>query len=133
MKYSDTNEAPNSARGKKSWYFPDAEIPPAGDDPELFGHESLIILNPNEKDAKIAITLYFTDRDPVVLPETTVEAGRVRCIRATESSGFLGMKLVQGEQYAMGVESDNPVIAQYGRLDVRRGGMAFYTTPGYCE
>ena len=33
------------------------------------------------------------------------------------------------EQYAIMLESDCPVIAQYGRADPRT--VAFYTTPGY--
>ena len=33
--------------------------------------------------------------------------------------------------YAMLLESDVPVIVQYGRLDVRQTNMAFYTTSGY--
>jgi len=34
---------------------------------------------------------------------------------------------------AIAVHSDTPVIAQYGRLDLTTGNMAFYTTPGYAE
>ena len=30
--------------GKTKWYFPDGEIPPMGDDPEVYGHESLILI-----------------------------------------------------------------------------------------
>lgn len=37
-----------------------------------------------------------------------------------------------GEQYAILLESDVPVVAQYGRAETRT--VAFYTTPGYaCE
>ena len=35
------------------------------------------------------------------------------------------------EQYAIMLESDVPVVAQYGRAEPR--AVAFYTTPGYCE
>ena len=38
---------------------------------------------------------------------------------------------VIGEQYAIMLESDCPVVAQYGRAETRE--VAFYTTPGYCE
>ena len=38
---------------------------------------------------------------------------------------------VVGEQYAILLESDVPVVAQYGRAETRE--VAFYTTPGYCE
>ena len=35
------------------------------------------------------------------------------------------------EQYAIMLESDVPVVAQYGRAEPRV--VNFYTTPGYCE
>ena len=37
----------------------------------------------------------------------------------------------QGRQYAMKVESDVPVIVQYGRLDARQTNLAYYTVMGY--
>ena len=36
-------------------------------------------------------------------------------------------------QYAIAVHADQPVVAQYGRLDNRQANLAFYTSPGYCE
>jgi len=119
--------------GKKSWYFPDAELPPKGSDPEVFGHESVIILNTNKKDAHIDITIYWTDRDPEKCDRITVGAGRVFCIRAVDGEKFAGIAIPEGVQYAISLESDVPIVAQYGRLDVRQNNMAFYTTPGYAE
>lgn len=118
--------------GKKRWYFPDGEAPPMGDDPEVYGHESIIVMNPNKKDAHVTIWLYWTDREPTKGPTILVEAERVRCVRSTEKCGFLGVPTVEGEQYAIMLDSDTPVIAQYGRLDIRQPNMAFYTTPGYA-
>lgn len=119
--------------GRREWFFPDAELPPRGEDASLFGHESFIVLNPNKTDAVVRITLFFTDRPPVSLPEFTVESERVRCIRAVEGEGMLGVPLKEGEQYAAQLSASQPVVAQYGRLDMRTGTMAFYTTPGYAE
>ncbi len=120
-------------RGKRIWYFPDAEVPPRGNDPEVYGHESVILLNPNDEDACVAVTLYFTNREPTRGITVQVGAGRVNCVRVTAQDGFCGAAVQEGEQYAIGLESDTPVIAQYGRLDVRQSNMAFYTTPGYME
>ena len=44
--------------GRKDWFFPDADLPPEGEG-ELKGHESIIVLNPNEKIATITIKCYF--------------------------------------------------------------------------
>ena len=117
--------------GKLRWYFPDGELPPMGDDPEVYGHESIIILNPNDQDAHVKLCIYWTDREPTWSEEMVVGAKRVKGMRATEKCDFLGEVPNAGEQYAMLLESDVPVIAQYGRLDIRQSNMAFYTTNGY--
>lgn len=131
MKIKYKGEENDSMDGKKKWYFPDGEIPPMGDDPDVYGHESLIVLNPNEEDAHVKLCIYWTDKDPVWSEPFTVEAQRVKGLRATEKGGFLGFDTPEGLQYAMLLESDVPVIVQYGRLDVRQTNMAFYTTGGY--
>ena len=118
--------------GKTKWYFPDGEIPPMGSDPEVYGHESLIVLNPNGEAAHVRLTVYWTDREPTQSAPITVGAQRVHGLRATEQRDFLGGTPTAGEQYALLVESDVPVIVQYGRLDVRQSNMAFYTTSGYA-
>ena len=76
-------------------------------------------------------TLIYTDRDPVRDIEVVVGAERVRCLRTSAEKDFGSHIPVVGEQYAILVESDVPVVAQYGRAETRE--VAFYTTPGYCE
>ncbi len=119
--------------GKKDWFFPDTQLPPAGGDPELFGHESYMVLNPNDVDATVDMVLYFTDRDPMKLPPFEVKAGRVICVRAKENEGLLGYDLPVDVQYAVSLHASAPIVAMYGRLDMRSGPMAFYSHPGYAE
>jgi len=115
--------------GKKVWIFPDAELPPVGDN-EIPGHESVIITNVTDKTAHVKFTLLYTDREPVSFT-ATVEARRVRCLRSNNADDFCGNTANEGEQYAIMLESDVPVVAQYGRAEPRV--VNFYTTPGYCE
>ena len=115
--------------GKRVWIFPDAELPPEGVN-VIPGHESIIITNVTDKDAQITLTLLYEDREPVSFP-VTVGARRVRCLRTNSASDFGTHAAVIGEQYAIMLESDCPVVAQYGRAETR--AFAFYTTPGYCE
>lgn len=115
--------------GEKVWIFPDAELPPTGVNC-IPGHESLIITNTGNSDAHITITLFYTDKEPVTVPDIVVKARRVRCLRTNEETDFGTHTAVMGEQYAIMLESDEPVIAQYGRAEPR--AVAFYTTPGYC-
>ena len=119
--------------GKKDWFFPDAELPPRGGNPDLPGHESIIMLNPNGEDAEVEIVLHWTDRAPSKPLKVKVGAGLVNCVRCMEPDGILGLKVEPGVQYAIALHSTVPIVAQYGRLDMRSGPMAFYTTPGYCE
>ncbi|RCX16538.1 hypothetical protein DFR58_11031 [Anaerobacterium chartisolvens] len=118
--------------GKTVWFFPDGELPPPGEG-EMKGHESIVILNPNSRDANVKITLYFTDLEPVENITATVRAKRVRCIRTNNPEHLCGFVLPLETQYAIKLSSDVPIIAQYGRLDNRQPNMAFYTTMGICE
>lgn len=115
--------------GKKVWIFPDAELPPKGVNC-IPGHESIIITNTGDQDAHVKITLFYTDRDPIIGAEVTVGAKRVRCLRTNEAADFGENTAALEEQYAIMLESDVPIVAQYGRAEPR--AVAFYTTPGYC-
>ena len=116
--------------GKKVWIFPDAELPPVGVN-LIPGHESIIITNTGDEDAHITITLIYTDKEPVKVPEIVVGARRVRCLRTNVEADFGPYTAKFEEQYAIMLESDVPVVAQYGRAEPR--AVNFYTTPGYCE
>lgn len=115
--------------GKNVWIFPDAELPPVGEN-VIPGHESIIITNTGDKDAYVQITLFYTDKDPIKDICITVGAQRVRCLRTNEEKDFGKYTANFEEQYAIMLESDEPIVAQYGRAEPRT--VAFYTTPGYC-
>ena len=117
--------------GKKVWVFPDAELPPVGVN-SIPGHESIIIVNPGKKDAHITFTLFYADKEPVKEIQITVEGERVRCLRTNEEKDFGKHTAAFSEQYSIVLESDMPIVAQYGRAEPRT--VAFYTTPGYsCD
>jgi hypothetical protein len=116
--------------GKKVWVFPDGELPPPGEF-ELKGHESVIILNMNDRPANIRMTLFFVDREPFDDIRLTVDAQRVRCLRMDNPDDLSGYRLPLETQYAIKLTSDVPVVVQYGRLDTRQANMAFYTTMGF--
>ncbi|MEG1812802.1 MAG: sensory rhodopsin transducer [Clostridia bacterium] len=118
--------------GKKVWFFPDGDRPPFGES-ALKGHESIVILNPNQQDANAAITLYFTGDEPIRDIPVPVGAERVRCVQTHNADDFGGHVLPLCTQYAIKVESDVPVVVQYGRLDPRQVNLAYYTTMGYPE
>jgi len=113
--------------GRRIWFFPDGDLPPAGEG-QLLGHESLIVLNPNDTDAEVTLTLYFEDREPLSLAAQPVPARRVRYIRMDRP---IGSFQVPFGQYAMRLESTAGVICQVGRADVRQPNLAYYTVMGF--
>jgi len=116
--------------GKKVWFFPDGDRPPLGES-SLKGHESIVILNPNREDANCDLTFYYEDSDPTTGVKIEVKAERVRCVQTHKESDLGGKIIPVSTQYALKVESDVPVIVQYGRLDARQNNLAYYTTMGY--
>jgi len=122
----------SKGQGHTLWIYPDCELPQAGDS-LLKGHESVIVLNLGSKEADISLTLYFTDREPVKGIKVKVGGERVRCLRLDNPEDLEGFIIPRELQYALKVESDTPVVVQYGRLDTRQDNMAFYTTMGFSE
>ncbi len=113
--------------GKRSWYIVDGYRPSPMPDPSAVyeGHESIMILNTNDQDAHVKISIYFEDRDPVENIPYLVPAKRIRCFKSHEKEVLGGLEIGVGVQYSMAIESDVGVIVQYGRLDVQQSNMAY--------
>jgi len=120
------------AIGKNTWIIPDCELPQPGEG-VLKGHESVIIVNDNDEDAHINVTLYFVDKPCYEGINWTVRAKSVRCFRMNNTDDMCGYVVPFDTQYAMKVDSDRKIVLQYGRLDNRQSNLAYYTTLGYCE
>lgn len=121
-------------KGKNQWYIVDGYRPSPQPDPNAVyeGHESVMILNTNNEDAHVLITIYFEDREPVENIEYTVPAKRIRCFK-THERDILGVEIGVGVQYSMSIESDIGIIVQYGRLDVQQPNMAYMALMAQSE
>ena len=66
------------AIGRKRWAIAEGYIPSqsAFSDRALISHETACILNAGDRDAHVAITIFFADRDPVGPYRVTVSARR---------------------------------------------------------
>ena len=119
------------SEGRRTWIFPDGDLPPPGDpDLPLEGHESLIVVNVGSMDANLTIDIFFPDREPEVGIKATVASRRVRCFRLDKPIGDRQYQIPFG-QYALRLHADAPVIAQFGRADVRQPNLSYYTILGY--
>lgn len=120
------------AIGKKTWVFADGDLPPH---PEGMGepkaHEALMVVNNNDQEAELKITILFDDKPPKSDLVLKVPAKRVSCFRMDQPIWGGDYKIPFG-QYALIVESGLPIVAVFGRLD-RRKEMAYYTVAPYSE
>jgi hypothetical protein len=115
--------------GRARRAFGDGDLPAPGERGP-YGHESLFRFNPNVHPAAVRLTVYFDNREPEPDVRVTVDAERVRCLRLDQMIGQRGFRVRYG-QYALLVESDQPIIAQIGRLDVRQPNLAYCTVMGF--
>lgn len=118
--------------GKKIWVFPDGDLPMAGDK-EPYGHESLVIVNTTSQKADINITVYRENEEPAKNIKVGVDGERVRCVRLDKEIGDDEKVRIAPGQYALKLESNVPVVAQIGRMDVTQSNLAYYTVMGYSE
>lgn len=120
--------------GKQQWYIVDGYRPAPCPDPSIVyeGHESIMILNPNDRDANISIDIYFEDREPVENIPYLVPAKRIRCFKSHDTS-VLGFQIEVGLQYSMRIHSDVGVVVQYGRLDIQQPNMAYMALMAQAE
>lgn len=115
--------------GATHWIIPDGFIPPNSSGNQE-SHESICVLNREQQDAHLSITIYFEDRPPIEAISYTVSARRTRHIR-TASLSWDGHSIPVNVPYAIEVESDLPIIVQYSRLDSTQAELALMSTMAY--
>jgi len=118
--------------GKKRWAIPEGYIPSQSVSQEraLLSHETACILNANNRDAHVTLTLFFADRAPVIY-RVTVPARRTLHLRFNDLKEPAPVPL--DTDYASVFESDLPIVVQHTRLDSRRAEIALLSTIAYAE
>lgn len=113
--------------GSKIWFVADGYLPLAArtDDAGFEGHEAIMILNCNDRDAQVLMDIYFEDREPIEGIKLSVPARRVRCFRMDHPAEIGGVEIKRLEQYALRFRSDIEIIVQYGRMDVSQDNLAY--------
>ena len=120
--------------GKKEWAIAEGYIPSEGaaeSDRALVSHETACILNAGNADARIEITIYFKDREPVGPYRKTVEARRTLHLRFNDLDD--PEPVPRDTDYASVIRSDQPIVVQHSRLDSRRGSLALLSTTAYSQ
>ena len=121
--------------GKKNWYIVDGWMPAqkAMENSGYEGHECLMILNCNDKDAEVFVDVYFEDREPIENLKFIVPAKRIKSIRMDKPEQFNGVKIERLYQYSLRVRSKLNVVVQFGRMDVTQPNCAYIGLMGYSE
>jgi hypothetical protein len=117
------------AIGRRRWVIPEGFIPSrsmANADRPLISHEAFCILNAGDDEAHIAVTLFFTDREPIGPYRLTLGARRTCHYRFNELKDPEAVPL--DTDYASVIESDAPIIVQHTRLDSRASDIALLST-----
>lgn len=123
--------SPSGPIGHRRWVIADGYIPDRshGPAPELQSHEACCILNAGERDAEIAITLYYADREPVGPYRCSVQARRTLHLRYNDFEE--PEPVPRATPYASVIESSVPVVVQHTRLDSRQAENALLSTMAF--
>ena len=121
------------AIGRKRWAIAEGYIPSGSSFSEraLISHETACILNAGERDAHVALTIFFADRDPVGPYRLVVPARRTLHQRFNDLSD--PQPIPRDTEYASVFESDVPIVVQHTRLDSRHAEVALLSTTAYAE
>jgi hypothetical protein len=120
--------------GKKLWAIAEGSIPPSstdGEDRRFLSHETACLLNANDRDAQVAITVYFSDREPVGPYRVTVPARRTLHLRFNDLTD--PAPVPRDTDYSSVFESDLPIVVQHTRLDSRKEALALLSTVAYSD
>lgn len=112
--------------GKKTWLIPDAYI--TSKSTNQASHDAVCVLNTGDTDAVIKLSLYFEDSDPLEDFEALCPKGRTHHIRMDRIVSKSGKQVPRDIPYAILVESNTEIVAQYSRLDTSASELALMTT-----
>jgi hypothetical protein len=117
--------------GEKIWAIAEGYIPSwsTGPSPQMTSHETACILNANDENANVEITIYFKEREPAGPYKIVVPARRTLHIRFNDLKD--PEPIPTDTDYASVITSDVPVVVQHTRLDSRQAENALISTIAY--
>jgi hypothetical protein len=118
------------AVGARRWVIADGYIPEwsQGPAPEFTSHEAACILNAGPHPAKVRLTVFFEDRDPV---EYTLTVPACRTLHQRLEDLTEPEPIPTGLGYSYVVDADVPVVVGHTRLDSRQTANALISTIAY--
>jgi hypothetical protein len=119
--------------GKRRWAIAEGYIPSwsNGPAPEMISHEAVCLLNAGDQEARVTITIYFSDREPAGPYLLRVPPRRTMHVRFNDLRD--PQPVPAATDYASVIESDVPIVVQHTRLDSRQAENALLSTIAYWE
>ena len=119
--------------GRKRWAIAEGYIPSQSSfsDRALISHETACILNAGDREAHVAITIFFADREPVGPYHVTVGARRTLHLRFNDLKEPAGVP--RDTDFSSVFEADVPIVVQHTRLDSRHAEISLMSTGAYAE
>jgi hypothetical protein len=117
--------------GAKVWAIAEGYIPSQshGPAPQMTSHETACILNANEQEAHVEITIYYKDREPVGPYRVTVGPRRTYHMRFNDLTD--PAPIPRDTDYSSVIRSDVPIVVQHTRLDSPQSENALMSTMAY--
>jgi hypothetical protein len=117
--------------GHTIWAIAEGYIPSESVSAErtLTSHETACMLNANDADASVRITLFFADRDPAGPYKLVVPARRTLHLRFNDLSD--PEPVPRDTDYASLIEASVPIVVQHTRLDSRNPSLALLSTMAF--
>ena len=121
----------SAAIGRTRWAIAEGYIPSAshGPEPQMTSHETACILNASEQEAKVEITIFFSDREPAGPYRITVPPRRTQHVRFNRLDD--PEPVPRDTDYASLIESDVPIVVQHTRLDSRQADLGLISTVAF--
>lgn len=117
--------------GHTRWAVPEGYIPgwSHGPEPLMTSHETICILNAGDEDARVAVTVFFTDREPAGPYRVIVPARRTKHLRFNDLTD--PEPIPKDTDFASLIQSSVPIVVQHTRLDSRQAENALLSTIAY--
>ncbi|HET7057320.1 MAG TPA: sensory rhodopsin transducer [Nitrospiraceae bacterium] len=118
--------------GRTRWAIAEGYIPSYshGPEPQFTSHETACLLNSSDQDAHVAITIFYSDREPVGPYRIIVRARRTHHLRFNNLTD--PESIPRDTDYASVIESDVPIVVQHTRLDSRQAENALVSTIAFA-
>ena len=115
------------SEGARVWLVPDGFIPEESSGSQE-SHEAICVLNTSVEEARLSLSFYFENREPIKDVAVVVAPERTRHLR---TDSMEEAEIPRGVPYAIRIESSIPVAVQCSRMDTTQPALALMTAVAY--